>query len=239
MAPSPSLPADVALPTIRARPLYQLDIARPLLTDRQRRTLAAVATQTHLPPRTIVYREGDRADSIFISGGGVVISYSDMASGKRRVAGFRLYADVFGLAEHGRYVNTTRAVTAVTLYRIATERMAEILRQDAELEFHFICKVVDELRQAQRKSIIVARRDAAGRLAMFFDMLRHTAGIVTTDETIEIPMSRSDIGDFLNLRLESVSRACRQLSDARILAFSGRRVRVLDRRRFDELIASG
>jgi CRP-like cAMP-binding protein len=233
------VPAAVALPTIRARPLYHRDIARPLLTDQQRRKLAAVATHVQLAPRAIVYREGDPADSIFINGGGVVISYSETASGKRRVAGFRLYADVFGLAEHGRYVNTARAVTAVTLYRIKNETLAEVLRQDAELEFHFLCKVVDELRQAQRKAIIVARRDAAGRLAMFFDLLRRTAGVVATDEVIQIPMSRSDIGDFLNLTLESVSRASRQLSDAGILAFSGRRVRVLDRGRFDALVASG
>ena len=237
MVPSP--PVAIALPTIRAKPLFHLDVARPLLTDRQRRTLASVATQQHLSKRTIVYREGDRADSIYINGGGVVIAYSEMPSGKRRVAGFRQYADVFGLAEDGRYVNTTRAVTAVTLYRIATETMAEIFRQDAELQFHFLCKTVDELRRAQRKSIIVARRDAAGRVAMFFDLLRQTAGLVASDESIEIPMSRSDIGDYLNLTLESVSRACRQLSDAGILAFKGRRVRILDRGRFDELIAGG
>ena len=236
---APSLPADVALPTIRARPLYQPDIARPLLTARQRRTLASAAIQSHLAPRTIVYREGDHADAIYINGGGVVIAYSEMPSGKRRVAGFRQYADVFGLAEDGRYVNTARAVTAVTLYRIATETIAEIFRQDAELQFHFLCKTVDELRRSQRKSIIVARRDAAGRVAMFIDLLRQTTGLVASDESIEIPMSRSDIADFLNLTLESVSRTCRQLSDARILVFSGRRVRVLDRGRFDELIARG
>ena len=219
-------------------PLSHVDVARPLLTPAQRRQLASVATRLQLPPRAIVYREGDRGDSIFINGGGVVISYSELASGKRRVAGFRLYADVFGLAEHGRYVNTARAVTSVTVYRIPTETLARILRQDAELEFHFLCKVVDELRRAQRKSIIVARRDAAGRVAMFIDMLRHTPGIAATGDSIAIPVSRKDVADYLNLTLESVSRACRQLGDAGILAFRKRRVRVLDRGRFDLMVGN-
>jgi CRP-like cAMP-binding protein len=238
-AAAPTSAAAAGLPTIRAMPLSGLDRPRPLLTEQQRQRLAAVATRLQLPPRSIVYRDGDPADSIFINGGGIVVSFKEMASGKRRVAGFRFYADVFGLAEHGQYVNTTRAVTAVTLYRIPVEVLTAILRQDAELEFQFVCKIVDELRQAQRKSIIVARRDAAGRVAMFVDMLRHTAGHSTSHDFIEIPMSRSDIGDFLNLTLESVSRACRQLSDARILAFNKRGVRILDRGRFDELVTSG
>jgi CRP-like cAMP-binding protein len=223
---------------IRARPLLHADAARPLLTPAQRQRLASVATRLQLPPRAIVYREGDRGDSIFINGGGVVISYSEMASGKRRVAGFRLYADVFGLAEHGTYVNTARAVTSVTVYRIPTETLAAILRQDAELEFHFLCKFVDELRRAQRKSIIVARRDAAGRVAMFIDMLQRTPGIAATGDSIAIPVSRKDIADYLNLTLESVSRACRQLGDAGILAFRKRRVRVLDRGRFDLMVGN-
>ena len=46
-----------------------------------------------------------------------------------------------------------------------------ILQHDAELAFQFFCKAVDVTRQAQRKAIIVARRDAVGRIAMFLDLL--------------------------------------------------------------------
>jgi CRP-like cAMP-binding protein len=219
-------------------PLSGISGAGLTLTPHQRQRLLAVATRLDLSRRTIVYREGDAADSIFINGGGVVISFKEMPSGKRRVAGFRFHADIFGLAERGKYVNTTRAVTAATVYRIPRETLSTILRQDAELQFQFLCKVIHELRQAQRKAIIVARRDAAGRLAMFFDMLQHTAGLSQSHDFVEIPMSRSDIGDFLNLTLESVSRACRQLTDARTVAFTKQGVRILDRARFNQLVAS-
>jgi CRP-like cAMP-binding protein len=225
---------------IQGMAFYEVHGTRPLLTEQQRQQLAAIATRLQLAPRTVVYRDGDPADSVFINGGGVVISFKDMPSGKRRVAGFRFYADVFGLAERGAYVNTTRAITTVTLYRIPVETLVATLRQDAELQFRVLCKIVHELRQAQRKLIIVARRDAPGRVAMFFDMLRHIRGQSSPNQdVIDVPMSRSDIADFLNLTLESVSRACRQLSDARTLAFSKRRVKILDRARFDELVASG
>jgi CRP/FNR family transcriptional regulator len=228
---------DLPLPAIQAMTLSGTQGVRTQLTRQQRQKLTAIATRLDLPPRTIVYRSGDQADSVFINGGGVVTSYKELRSGKRRVAGFRFYSDVFGLAEDHKYVNTTRAVTAVTLYRFPVEVLAATLRQDAELEFQFLCKVVDELRLAQRKSIIVARRDATGRVAMFVDQLRDATRLEADATAIEMPMSRSDMADYLNLALESVSRACAKLSRDGIIAFDKRAARILDRQRFDEIVS--
>jgi CRP/FNR family transcriptional regulator, anaerobic regulatory protein len=229
---------DLQLPMIRALSLSGVDVTRPLLTDAQRRRLAEAATLLQLPARAIIYRNGEPADSIFINAGGVVTSFKDMPSGKRRVAGFRYYADIFGLADHGKYVNTTRAVTPVTIYKIPLETLTALLRQDADLEFQFVCKLVHELRQSQRKAIIVARRDASGRMAMFVDMLRKTpVNEGRPHDLVEMPMTRSDIGDYLNLAHESVSRATRRLSNMGIIEFKKGTAQILDRVRFDKLIA--
>jgi CRP/FNR family transcriptional regulator len=227
-----------SLPVIRALTLSGLESKRPALTERQRRRLASVSTRLQLKPRAIIYRDGDAADSIFITGDGVVIAFKDMPSGKRRVAGFRFSGDIFGLAERGAYLNTTRAITAVTLYRFPLDTLTTMLRQDGELEFQFLCKIVHELRQNQRKAIIVARRDAHGRVAMFIDMLRQArGGRGRTEDIVDIPMTRSDIGDFLNLTLESVSRACRRLSNSGLVEFSAGGVRIIDRYGFEKLVS--
>ena len=229
---------DLALPTLRAMSLSGIEVTKPLLTDLQRKRLAQAATVLKLPARAFVYRDGDTADSVFINGGGVIISFKDMPSGKRRVAGFRFYADLFGLADHGKYVNTTRAVTAATVYKIPIETLVALLRQDADLEFQFVCKLVHELRQSQRKAIIVARRDAPGRIAMFVDMLRRMNDKNDRQhDVVEMPMTRADIGDYLNLAHESVSRACRRLTNMGIIEFEKGTAHIRDRARFDKLVA--
>jgi CRP-like cAMP-binding protein len=227
-----------SLPAIRALTLSGFEPKRPVLTDRQRQQLADVSTRLELKPRTIIYRDGDAADAFFINGGGVVISFKDLPSGKRRVAGFRFPGDIFGLAERGKYVNTVRTITAATLYKIPLATLTATLRQDAELEFQFFCKVVHELRQHQRASIIVTRRDAAGRVAMFIDFLRRLrSDHDTPPDVVELPMSRSDIADFVSLSLESVSRACRRLSDSGIIKFTPGSARIIDRAGFQKLVA--
>jgi CRP-like cAMP-binding protein len=51
-------------------------------------------------------------------------------------------------------------------------RLADLLRNDPDLQFVFLTKVTHELRKAQRRSIVLGRRDAVGRVAMFLMSLR-------------------------------------------------------------------
>jgi CRP-like cAMP-binding protein len=56
---------------------------------------------------------------------------------------------------------------------------------------------------------------------------------------IALPMSRSDIANYLGMSLEAVSRACRRLELQGMVEFVGRHeVRILDRQRFEALAAA-
>ena len=72
---------------------------------------------------------------------------------------------------------------------------------------------------------------------MFVDQLRAATGLDATATAIYMPMSRSDMADYLNLALESVSRACAKLGRDGIIAFDKRVARILDRQRFEEIVS--
>jgi CRP/FNR family transcriptional regulator len=209
------------------------------LTDRQRQDVLAIATRLRLPPRLTLYHEAAPASSLFVVGEGAVKAFRDLPSGKRRVASFLFRGDVFGLAENGRYLNTARTITHVNLYRLPIDKLTELLKHDAELQFKVLCKVTHELRQAQRRAIVVSRRDAAGRLAMFLLMIKTHLIDDLHPDTISLPMSRSDIADYLALSLEAVSRAAAELARRKLVQFEGRHLaRVLDAKRLGALAAA-
>jgi len=209
-----------------------------LLSPRQRAQIASIATCVHLPPQRIVYREGATAQSVFIVSDGVVKSFRDLPSGKRRVMAFLFADDLFGLAQTGRYVNSVQTITSATVYRMRASTLTDTLRRDADLAFQFLCKATHELRGSFRHTVILARRDAVGRLTMFLRMLEQNAQ-VRLDSKIDMPMSRSDIANYLGLSLESVSRALSRLERSRVLALEGRHgVRVVDRPRFEKIAAT-
>jgi CRP-like cAMP-binding protein len=235
--PRPSL---VTGPSLRAAAFLPSSepAVKQLLTERQRHQLLAIAACLRLPPRTQLYEAQRTASSIWIIESGVVKSYRDLRSGRRQVMGFLMAGDIFGLAENGLYVNSTRSVTDLVLYRLPAVALADVLRRDPDLEFQFLCKVVHEMRVLQRRCILVGRRDAAGRVAMCIDMLARSEHASAAE--IPLPMKRSDIADYLNLTPEAVSRASRQLVRSGIIAFPHRHaVRILDRTRFNRLVQEG
>jgi CRP/FNR family transcriptional regulator len=221
----PALQATPFLPPIRPD--------APLLTNSQRMKLATIATRIRVSPRTVIYREEEPATSVFINAEGVVKAYKDMPSGRRWVTAFLYPADVFGLAENGVYIRTAQAVTHATLYRFEVDVLIQTLKSDGELQFKFLCKLTHELREAQRQMIAIGRRDAIGRLAMFIGQLEREHG---GSREIDLPMSRSDIANYLGLSLESVSRATRALERRGVLRFASRHlVRIVDPAQFEKI----
>jgi CRP/FNR family transcriptional regulator, anaerobic regulatory protein len=226
-------------PSLRAIPFGENGGEAKHLSRRQRLQLQGISTQLQLPARMILYREESAAHWVFIVSKGVVKTFRDLPSGRRRGLAFLFPDDVFGLAENGHYVNNAQSVTPVTLYRIGVDALTDLLLRDSELHLFFLCKLVDELRQSLRQTIIVGRRDAAGRIAMFLRMLEHRSHDDRRRSGIAIPMTRSDTADYLGLSVETVSRASRALERHRIVTFAGvHAAKIVDRSRFEKLAAA-
>ena len=233
-APEPPAP-----PQLRAKPFMKLDDdrGRIRLTARHREQLMRIGTRLRLPARMTVYEEDAPASAVYAVTEGGVKAYRDLPSGKRTLCAFLFARDLFGLAEQGRYTNTTQTITASTIYRLPIEQLAEILKHDSELQFQFLLKVTHELRESHRRAVIINRKDAAGRLAMFIALMhdRQSEG----EGRVPLPMSRSDMAAFLGLSLESVSRAAAELERRGLVKFEGRHsAMILDPTRMAKLVAA-
>src|SRR5687767_13845617 len=89
-----------------------------LLTDFQRKTLEHLGERVHARAHAVIYDARDRANSVFVIIEGVLKSYRTLRSGKCATSTFLFRHDIFGLAEHGRYLNSVQALTPVTLHRL-------------------------------------------------------------------------------------------------------------------------
>jgi CRP/FNR family transcriptional regulator, anaerobic regulatory protein len=217
---------------------YSADDER-VLTDRQRQDLARIGMRVRLPPRMTVYREQAPAQWVFAIVDGAVKCYRDLPSGKRVVSAFLFARDLFGLAENGHYLNCAQTLTVTTMYRLPVGDLAALLKHDADMQFKFLMKVTHELREAHRRSVLITRRDAAGRLAMFISQMGAREHPSAEPRVVSLPMTRSDIAGFLALSLESVSRAAADLEQRGLVQFENRhRVRIVDPEGFARLVAA-
>jgi len=208
-----------------------------LLSDEERSRLAVIASIVRFKKGAEIYREGDRAETVFNIISGVAKAYRCGPDGNEHIAAFLFPEDLFGLAQEGRYANSLQALTPVTAYRIPVTALRSRLAADAALEFHVIAKLCHELRQAQRHAFLLASRRTASKLTMFLQMLEQlqTANGGSTNE-IYVPMDRSDIAEYIGTTLAAVSRAFRMLTARGILQSRDRRhVKIIDRAAFEKL----
>jgi len=202
-----------------------------LLTPEERAELAVISSVVRFKKGTVLYREGDHANGVFNIVSGVVKSYRTLSDGNERIAAFLFPDDLIGLVEEGRYVNSAKAVTAVTGYKIPVAALETRLRRDPGLEFHVICKLCHELREAQRHAFLLGTRHATAKVAMFLQMLdayQAARGDSTTE--VYLPMSRSDIGEYIGISLEAVGRSLKALVSRGVIAFrNSRHVKIISR----------
>jgi len=212
---------------------------RQLLSEEERARLAVLASIVRFNKGEEIYREGQRADAVFNIITGVVKAYKTAPDGSEHIAAFLFPDDIFGLVEEGKYTNSAKAITPLAMYRFPVSALRSRLARDAHLEFHFICKLIHELRETQRHAFLLARRRALSRVVMFLQLLENLQ-VARGERTAEIylPMKRLDIGEYLGMSLEAVSRAFRVLTTRGIIKSRDRRhLKIADRSTFDKIAA--
>jgi CRP/FNR family transcriptional regulator len=235
-------PPGRAGPAIRAADLWaagNLSTRKndQLLSDDQRAHLSAVAAIVRFKKGQVIYRADDPVDAIYNIISGVIKSYSTGPRGGQRINAFLFANDLLGLSEEGRYTNSAEAITTATAYRLPVAKLQSHLQSDAKLEFHIICKLCQELRQAQRHAFLISSRDAIAKVAMFLlltEQLQASRGEPTNE--IHLPMDRTEIGEYVGMSLGAVSRAFRKLAADGVIEVRDRRhIRIKDRSAFNDL----
>jgi CRP/FNR family transcriptional regulator len=211
-----------------------------LLTDEKRTRLAGISSVVRYDKGVEIYCEGDCADAVFNIIGGVVKTYKNLDDQTKHIVAFLFPDDLFGLPAEGKYVNSAEAATAVTAYRIPVSVLETGLRRDPELEFLVICKLCQELREAQRHALLLSKRRAPAKIAMFVQMLEnYQCARGESLEEVYLPMSRSDIADYVGMSAEAVSRSFRSLANRGAIVFRDRQhLRIVSRSRLDSAAAN-
>jgi CRP-like cAMP-binding protein len=144
-----------------------------------------------------------------------------MGDGHRQLTGFFYAEDVFGV-DRGNYRESAEAVTNVVLRRFPASSPGA-----AEATGEAGRKILERALESARECIFLfGHRTAANRVAAFLIAIAdRSAG----KSGVQIPMTRSDIADYLNLTLHTVSRTISEFARDRLIALDGpQNVRILD-----------
>jgi CRP/FNR family nitrogen fixation transcriptional regulator len=174
-----------------------------------------------------IYGEDEPSEYVYQVVRGAVRSYKLLSDGRRQIGAFHLPGDVFGLDPGPTHRLTAEAITDTTVRLVKRRRLEAAAASNVQVAHSLWAMTAGDLRHAEDHMLLLGRKTALERVATFLlemDRRLAKAGMMA------LPMCRRDIGDYLGLTLETVSRALSELNDKGILAFSGARQIVLRNR---------
>jgi CRP/FNR family transcriptional regulator len=199
----------------------------------ERRDLGAhldAAPIRRVQPKEHVFAEGDRRVHVYRVLAGAISLYKVMPDGRRQILGFAYPGDTIGLGACEEYQFNAQAIKPTQLKCLRWGALQSVARHDPELALHLYEAISLELAAAHDMLVSTGQRSATERVASFLvAMARRNARAGRDAEEISLPMTRADIGDFLGLTIETVSRTFTRLRVQGVLELApGGRVRILD-----------
>ncbi len=169
-----------------------------------------------------VFREGDESDYLCVVRSGSVKSYLISNDGEEQVLGFYLPGDVFGLDGSEELGRMSSAVTLEnsTLCRLPIEDL-----DNQGISQQLLNLTSAQLLRDHNLVLMLARKDADGRLASFLcDLSRRYQARGYSSLAINLSMSRQDIGNYLGLAVETVSRTLTRFQESGFITVKRRAV---------------
>ena len=202
--------------------------------------LAAFAAITRawrpLTAGRFVFRQGGPCRAVFALKAGSVKLTQISAEGSEAVLGFAFAPGVIGLGGIGEgcYDCSAVALEHCAVCEIPFDALCRLSEYISPLQRNFLRILSQTIVAEQKLAAVLSTGDAAQRLAAF---LLHMAaqnqrrGLST--HQVMLPMSRHDIGNFLGMTLETVSRLFSRLARRGWIRVRRREITLLDRDALD------
>jgi CRP/FNR family nitrogen fixation transcriptional regulator len=189
--------------------------------------LERIGTRLSFPRNAEIYAEGGDVDCWYKVISRTVRICKLLADGRRHIAEFSLGGDCFGIDNGSERIYSAEAVDDVIVMRYRRSATEQLLDQNPAAARPLRDPVLGELSNMQRRALLLGRMTAPERIAAFllemFDRCNRT-------KVLDLPMSRSDIADYLGLTIETVCRIFSALKrEGAISIPSPHRIELLDR----------
>jgi CRP/FNR family transcriptional regulator len=162
--------------------------------------------------------EGDRADHFFNVTEGTARLFKSLPDGRRQITGFAGRGHFLGLAVSGSFAFTAEAVEPMQFCRFSRRRLRTLLDDFPAFETRLLEVASNELVAAQAQMLLLGRKTARERVASFLlARSADSAPCVGPLGTLHLPMTRTEIADYLGLTIETVSRTMTRLKDDRLI----------------------
>ncbi|MCL4105224.1 UNVERIFIED_CONTAM: hypothetical protein GTU68_055355 [Idotea baltica] len=176
----------------------------------------------------IVWR-GDALNEVASVVSGVASISQSMEDGRTQMVGLLFASDFIGGPGRDIAPYDVTAVTEVTLCSFERPSFEQIVKTTPNVSSRLIEMALDELDAARDWMLLLGRKTAREKIASLLALISRRAAVQTTGDgvatqTIELPLTREAMADYLGLTLETVSRQMSRLKAEGVIQLDGKRI---------------
>lgn len=178
-----------------------------------------------------LFRTGESFRNLYIVKTGTVKTFTQTNEGDEQVVGFHLPGEVLGMdaIQDGLHGCNAKALETTAVCEMPFERLEELSSNIPSLQHQMFRLLSKEIGQEAEMMTLLGKSTADERVASFLISLSDRfkrRGFSATD--FFLSMSRQEIGSYLGLALETVSRLFTRFQDDGILKVERKHVQILD-----------
>ena len=178
-----------------------------------------------------LFRQGDAFDSVFAVRAGALKTFTLSDAGEEQITGFHLPSELVGLSgvDSQLYPVSAQALETTSVCEIPFERLDELSMQLPQLRRQLMRVMSREIRDDQQMMLLLSKKTADERIATFLVNLsaRFRARGFSANQ-FRLAMSRNEIGNYLGLAVETVSRVFTRFQQNGLINAEGKEVQILD-----------
>ena len=173
----------------------------------------AIGSREHL------FREGEAVDYVYRIRSGLACLYTILPKGRRVIIGFPSLGDILGYEPNNTYSMSAMTLTPVEVFQITRENLKVLFERVPNTRKIALNSYFQKVEKLREHVIALSRKTPREKVATFLFLINrrlNPEGELPT--ALDIPLKREEIGDFLALSSETVSRAFSQLAREKIIS---------------------
>lgn len=198
-----------------------------------------VATRRQVARGDTLFRAGDEFQSLYAVRTGFFKTCVSSEDGRDQVTGFQMAGELLGLDGISTDNHTCDAVALEDsqVCVIPYDQLEGLSREFSELQHQFHKIMSREIVRDHGVMLLLGSMRAEERLAAFLlNLTQRLQARGFSASALILRMTREEIGSYLGLKLETVSRTFSKFQDEGILEVKQRQIRILDQDKLQGLV---
>jgi CRP/FNR family transcriptional regulator len=177
-----------------------------------------------------LFRQGDPFESVFALRSGAIKTFSLSDNGEEQITGFHFPSELVGLSGMDTEVFpvSAQALESTSVCEIPFDRLEDLSMRLPQLRRQLMRVMSREIRDDQQMMLLLSKKTADERIATFLVNLSarfRTRGYSANQ--FRLSMSRNEVGNYLGLAVETVSRVFTRFQQNGLIEAEGKEVHIL------------